>query len=108
MYRTPFRDDQQLVREPPTLVAVDRGNGSLVGGTPRGVRSPLIGFACPAATARPADRAYDEAQRRTDEISISIPLQRQGDILQETYLLNPAPHNLASSDLASVGDVEFA
>ena len=108
MYRTPFRDDQQLVREPPTLVSVDRGNGSLVGVTQRGARGPLIGFACPAATARPSDRAYDETQRRADEISITFPVQRHGEIVQETYLLNPAPEDLACSDLASVGDVEFA
>jgi hypothetical protein len=108
MYRTPFCDDQQLVREPPTLVSVDRGNGSLVGVTQRGARGPLLGLACPAATARPPDRAYDESQRRADEISITIPVQRRGDIVPETYVLNPAPEDLASSDLASVGDVELA
>lgn len=108
MYRTPLRDDPQLVHEPATLVAVDRGNGSLVGVTQRSARSPLIGLAYPAATARPADRAYDETQRRADEIRISIAVQRRGDIVQETYLLNPAPEDMASSDLASVGDVEFA
>jgi len=44
MYRNPFRDDQQLVREPRILVAVERGNGSLVGVTQRGARDPLIGL----------------------------------------------------------------
>lgn len=108
MYRTPFQDDQRLSQEPPTLVAVDRGNGSLVGVTQRNGRVPLLGFACPAVTGRPDDRAFDEAQHRDDEIVMTITVPRRGDLFQETYILNPAPEDLASSDLASVGDVEFA